>query len=156
MNGRYQISNLGRVKSLIGHEKILKPELRTGYYSVNLCKNGTYKHIRIHRLVAETFLPNPDGLPMINHKDENRLNNNITNLEWCDNKYNSNYSNSKAVYCFDLDEYFRSASEASVHTGIARSSITKTCTGKQKSAGGKWWCYAKDKDEKFPYGVWRV
>lgn len=150
MNGRYQVSNLGRVKSLIGHEKILKPEIRTGYYAVNLSKNNKQKSKRIHRLVAETFIPNPDNLPQVNHKDENKLNNNVANLEWCDNTYNSHYPNDLSVYCFDLDEYFRSASEASVHTGVCRTSIVKACRGQLSQAGGKWWCYAKDKDTKFP------
>lgn len=150
MNGRYQVSNLGRVKSLIGHKKILKPELRTGYYSVNLCKDSKCKHVRIHRLVAEAFIPNIKHLPVVNHKDGNKVNNNVDNLEWCDNTYNSQYPKDLRIYCFDLDEYFKSASEASVHTGVCRTSIVKACRGQLSQAGGKWWCYAKDKDKKFP------
>ena len=113
-------------------------------------KNGKCVHKRIHRLVAEAFIPNPDSLPMVNHKDRNKLNNTVSNLEWCDNTYNSQYPNDLSVYCFDLDLYFKSASEASVHTGVCRTSIVKACRGQLSQAGGKWWCYAKDKDTKFP------
>lgn len=87
---------------------------------------------------------------MVNHKDEDKLNNEASNLEWCDNTYNSQYPNDLSIYCFDLDEYFNSATEASVHTGVCRTSIVKACKGQLTQAGGKWWCYAKDKDKKFP------
>ena len=144
------MNNLGRVKNK--HGRILKPEIRTGYYSVDLRKNRKRYKFRIHRLVAEAFIPNPDSLPMINHKDENKLNNIASNLEWCDSTYNTHYSKHQdlSVYCFDLDEYFESASEAAVHTGVCRTSIVKACRGQLSQAGGKWWCYAKDKNKKFP------
>lgn len=113
-------------------------------------KNGKRIHKRIHRLVAEAFIPNIKHLPMVNHKDRNRLNNNVNNLEWCDNTYNSQYPNDLSVYCFDLDTYFKSASEAAVHTGVCRTSIVKACRGQLTQAGGFWWCYSKDKDKRFP------
>ena len=143
----YEVNEIGQVRR---NSRILKPEIRTGYYSVGLCKNGKRVHKRIHRLVAEAFLPNPDNLPQVNHKDENRLNNRVSNLEWCDNTYNSQYPNDLSIYCLDLDEYFRSATEASVHLGICRTSIVKACRGQLQQAGGMLWCYAKDKNEKFP------
>lgn len=148
--GLYWVSNLGHVKNK--HGRILKPEIRTGYYSVNLCKNGKRTHFRIHRLVAEAFIPNPDDLPMINHKDENKLNNEAINLEWCDNTYNTHYSKHEdlSVYCYDLDQEFRSASAAAVHLGVCRTSIVKCCRGQLHQAGGMLWCYTKDKDIKFP------
>ena len=148
--GLYWVSNLGHVKNK--HNKILVPEIRNSYYSVNLSKNGVRTHKRIHRLVAEAFIPNSKKLPMVNHKDENKLNNNVTNLEWCDNTYNTHYSRNEdlSVYCFDLDKNFRSASEASVHTGICRTSIIKACRGQLKQAGGKIWCYTRDKDKICP------
>lgn len=144
------MSNSGHIKNK--HGRILKPEIRNGYYSVGLMKNGKRVHKRIHRLVAEAFISNPDNLPQVNHKDENKLNNEVSNLEWCDNTYNTYYSRHQdlSVYCFDLDEYFKSATEASVHTGVCRTSIVKACRGQLTQAGGKWWCYAKDKDTKFP------
>lgn len=113
-------------------------------------KNGKRRNYRVHRLVAEAFIPNPDNLPMVNHKDEDKLNNIVSNLEWCDNTYNSQYPNDLSVYCFDLDKYFKSASEASVHTGVCRTSILKACRGQLHQAGGMLWCYSKDKDIKFP------
>lgn len=139
---------MGRVKNK--HGRILKPEIRNGYYSVSLMKNGKRRNYRVHRLVAEAFIPNPDNLPMVNHKDEDKLNNIVSNLEWCDNTYNSQYPNDLSVYCFDLDKYFKSASEASVHTGVCRTSILKACRGQLHQAGGMLWCYSKDKDIKFP------
>lgn len=139
---------MGRVKNK--HGRILKPEIRKGYYSVDLMKNGKRYKFRVHRLVAEAFINNPDNLPQVNHKDEDRLNNIASNLEWCDNTYNSQYPNDLGVYCFDLDKYFKSASEAAVHTGVCRTSIVKCCNHKLQQAGGMLWCYSKDKDEKFP------
>lgn len=97
--GRYQISNMGRVKSLariitdeLGRknpiqEKILKPSNNKGYLRVQLEGNPHY----IHRLVAEAFIPNPKNLPEVNHKDENKQNNCVDNLEWCSKEYNANY-----------------------------------------------------------------
>lgn len=105
---------------------------------------------RIHRLVAEAFIPNIKHLPIINHKDGNKMNNNVNNLEWCDNTYNSQYPKDLRIYCFDLDKHFKSATEASVYTGICRSSIVKACRGQLSQAGGFWWCYSKDKDKRFP------
>lgn len=104
----------------------------------------------IHKLVAEAFIENPDNLPMVNHKDVNKLNNEASNLEWCDNTYNSQYPNDLGVYCFDLNKYYKSASEASVHTGVCRTSILKACKGQLSQAGGMLWCYSKDKNKIFP------
>lgn len=100
----YMVSNFGRVKSLprlvkngrgggiLTKERILKTKIcRNGYEMVCLCKNSRTKWFLIHRLVAEAFIPNPDNLPEVNHKDENKLNNFVDNLEWCDHNYNINY-----------------------------------------------------------------
>ena len=139
---------MGHVKNK--HGRILKPEIRRGYYSVDLMKNGKRYKFRVHRLVAEAFIPNPDNLSQVNHKDEDRLNNIASNLEWCDNTYNSQYPNDLSVYCLELDKYFKSASEAAVHTEVCRTSIVKCCNHKLQQAGGMLWCYSKDKDEVFP------
>ena len=107
--GFYQVSNLGRVKSVErdkflpngtfhSHlkEKILAPFLNNkGYSSVKLCKNGKKKAILIHRLVAEAFLPNPENKSQINHKDEVKSNNAVDNLEWCTSVYNNNFGTRK-------------------------------------------------------------
>lgn len=98
--GMYQISNLGRVKSLGStiregwnlKEKILKlTKEPKGYLKVGLRKNGKIKTVRVHRLVAESFVANPENLPEVNHKDENKENNLADNLEWCTTKYNAGY-----------------------------------------------------------------
>lgn len=96
--GLYQISNLGRVKSLRGKQKILKHNERQGYPIVQLSNKMERHSYQIHRLVAEAFIPNPYNYKFINHKDENRKNYSIDNLEWCDSKYNVLYSRRK-MYC---------------------------------------------------------
>ena len=106
--GIYEVSNLGRVKSLnvrtlsssgkyyTRKERMLKIATRKDRYQyVILCNCGLTKMYTIHRLVAQAFIPNPDNLPCVNHKDENPSNNCVDNLEWCDQKYNSNYGNCK-------------------------------------------------------------
>lgn len=94
--GVYQVSNYGRIKSLCRrrrkNDKILKV-LRDSrnYLQINLHKNGEMFKYSIHRLVAEAFIPNPNNYPCVNHKDENKQNNHINNLEWCTYEYNNNY-----------------------------------------------------------------
>lgn len=95
--GYYMVSSLGRIKSLrfrhIKREKIMIPNLRPdGYMAIGLSKNGVTKTKTVHRLVASAFLENPNNLEMINHKDENRSNNAVSNLEWCSRSYNQLYS----------------------------------------------------------------
>lgn len=95
--GTFQVSNLGRVKTFnyrnTGVEKVLKPKKHNkGYLQVQLMKGDMNKMFTIHRLVAQAFIPNPDNLPFVNHKDENKTNNCVDNLEWCDRLYNVRYS----------------------------------------------------------------
>lgn len=98
MNGKYQVSSFGNVRN-VNTGYILKPQLSRSnifgqgkYYKVVLWKSKyDGKNYPVHRLVAETFIPNPDGLPVVNHKDCNKFNNKVDNLEWCTYKYNSNY-----------------------------------------------------------------
>lgn len=141
--GIYQISNLGRLKSLrvfcsftkkyYPKEKIIKGKLdQAGYVMVSLYKEGKVKYCRIHRLVAQAFIPNTNNYPMINHKDENKSNNNVNNLEWCTCLYNNTYGNknkniSNPVIQYDLKgnyvAEYKSISEASRQTGICRVTI---------------------------------
>lgn len=87
--GKYQVSNTGEVKSLnyrgSGKTKLLRQTAdKDGYKCVIFCKNGKVKGYKVHRLVAIAFIPNPNSLPIINHKDEDKTNNCVDNLEWCD------------------------------------------------------------------------
>lgn len=158
--GLYMVSNLGNVKSLNylrnGKEGILKPkEDRYGYMQVVIRKDGKNKNYTVHRLVAQAFLPNPDNLPQVNHKDEDKTNNNVDNLEWCSPKYNLNYgtrnkraSEKKIKPVIGINEVsglileFPSTVEAERQTGIANQNISACCRGRQKSAGGYYWYYA--------------
>lgn len=108
--GFYEISTFGRVKRVRtnfkhenrphneSYERILRPETsKDGYLRVDLSANGIARHKQVHRLVAEAFIQNPNNFPMINHKDEDRKNNHVSNLEWCDAKYNNNYGTRKQI-----------------------------------------------------------
>ena len=112
--GLYQVSNKGRVKSLKrkicsnsnNHkyntlsEKLLKLSGGGKYIQVILCKDGKTSAKLVHRLVAQAFIPNPNNLPCVNHKDENKKNNDVRNLEWCTYKYNNEY-NGRIEKCKD-------------------------------------------------------
>ena len=153
----YQVSNLGNVVSL-KHKKpfILKPQKDDkGYLRVVLrIFNKTPKWCFVHRLVAKAFIENPNNYPIINHKDENPLNNNVENLEWCSYQYNINYGTaierrakkrSIPILQFDkngilLNEY-QGISDAARKTGINAGGICSVCKGKLKSAGGYAWKY---------------
>ena len=159
--GHYQVSNLGRVKSIkFGKEIILKQHIniKGGYYYVCLLKNGKHKNYYVHRLVAEAFLPNTDNLPQVNHKDENKLNNSVDNLEWCTNEYNHNYgtinerisqSQSKPVLQYDLNgnliKEWKSINECG-RNGFNQGDICKCCNGKRKTAKGFIWVYKNEED----------
>lgn len=150
----YQISNVGNVKN-IKTGRILRPFKNTqGYLCLNLFKNGTKRTARVHRLVAQSFIPNPQNLPQVNHKDEIRTNNVVGNLEWCDAQYNNNYgtrtkrsaeSHQKPILQFDKNGlYLRewsSATKASERLNIPQGNICKCCLGHRGSAGGYIWKY---------------
>lgn len=147
--GVYEVSDKGRVKSLkYGKERILKPIRNlNGYIQVKLRKNGDNKMCCVHRLVAQTFIPNPDNLPEVNHKDENKENNSVQNLEWCDRKYNNNYGTrnqmvsmklSKPILQYtksgELVREWKSATDVQRTLGYAYQHISNCCTGRYKSA----------------------
>lgn len=159
--GLYQISSCGRVKSLgngksnnstYSNERILKPQRANGYLRVTLCKECKNKQVSVHRIVATTFLSNIENLPYINHKDEVKTNNYVSNLEWCTAKYNSNYGTaieraskkrSKKVLCVECDVIYESIAEAQRQTGISHSNISNCCNGKRKIAGSYHWEYVE-------------
>ena len=158
--GSYQVSNEGRVKSLkFNKEIILKNRFYLGYWAVVLYKDGIGIPKAVHRLVAETFIPNPLNLPCVNHKDENRSNCVVENLEWCTYRYNSNYGTrnercrkqltnrkdlSKQVYQYTLNgelvKIWKSTREAE-RNGFRQECISLCCNGKLKTHKGYKWTY---------------
>ena len=164
--GKYQVSNLGRVKSLKNckgnyREKILKlGKDKLGYLQVVLSKEGKGKLFRVHRLVAESFIENTNNYPEVNHKDENKSNNCVDNLEWCDRKYNCNYGTrnirrvraqkgqnrpsirgskspvSRKVQCITTGKKFNCITEAAKYYLLKnKENITRCCQGKRNYCG---------------------
>lgn len=149
--GYYQVSNLGRVYSLKSNKLIRPHRNNKGYLKIHLYKKGDVKRCLVHRLVAEAYLSNPNNYPQVNHKDENKTNNCVSNLEFCDCKYNICYGTGhdraaekikKAVFCIELKKVFKSITEASEETGVCLQSISLCCHGKRKTAGGYIWVFA--------------
>lgn len=156
--GLYQVSTFGNVRSLnyhrTGQARILKQGRdRDGYCQVTLSNAGRPKSFKIHRLVATAFIPNPLNLPVINHKDENPLNNHVNNLEWCTVKYNRNYGTctqriseklNHPVCQYDregrLVAEYGSVSEAVEKTGLVN--ISTVCRGLHRTAGEYTFSYA--------------
>lgn len=140
--GSYQVSNLGRIWSIKGQRYLKGCEDKDGYLRVNLtAKNGKVKMERIHRLVAIAFISNPLGLPVVNHKDENKQNNTVDNLEWCSVGYNNIYSKGKPIICVELNRVFDCSQSAMRELGINGSDIRKCCKGQKKTVGGYHWRY---------------
>lgn len=148
--GLYLISDLGNVKSLnynhTGREGLLSPAPdKDGYLRVCLSKNGEHKNYFIHRLVAQAFVPNLNNYPQINHIDENKQNNSVDNLEWCDCQYNIDYSKSKQVGQYDLKgnliRTWKSTKEIERQTGFYQGYISECCNGKYKTAYNYCWKY---------------
>lgn len=153
--GWYWISNLGNVKSKF---RQLKPCInKDGYHVVNLCKENRMKTFNVHRLVALHFIDNPDNLPQVNHKDECKTNNCVTNLEWCTQQQNHDYGTrnertgrsqmnkqgSKALLQYDLQgnfiKEFPSVSEASREFGKSQANISRCANGFKNQAYGFIW-----------------
>lgn len=182
--GLYQISNLGNVKSLsrykqnhnkkqIVEEKIRKNIIsKTGYYTCMLNKNGKNKLFKVHRLVALVFIDNPNNLPIVNHIDGNKLNNNYKNLEWCTYSHNNkeayrlglkgnekdfrglkkyNEKLKKEILQYDLNCNFikkwNSISEIQKELGYATTNISKCCKGKYNKAYNYIWEYSGNNEE---------
>lgn len=148
----YEVSNLGKVRN-IKSGRILKPSLnKNGYLRLWLCENNKRKHLYLHRIIATAFIDNPDEKPCVNHIDENKLNNDLSNLEWCtvrENLIHGTRTKRAAEKCFkkviqlDLNDNvlneFESMVQAEQETGVSRRNISSCCNGKRKSAGGYKW-----------------
>lgn len=104
--GLYKVSNLGNVKSIRTNKLLCFSISNKRYFRVGLCKNGKRKWSAIHRLVAEAFIPNPNNFPCVNHKDCNKQNNKLTNLEWCSYSYNNLYKNHQLKRIASLMIYY--------------------------------------------------
>lgn len=171
-DGYYQVSNTGRVKRVSSYNctkngKLLKPYNNSGYLFVKLSVNGKTHDFSVHRLVATTFIPNPDNKPCVDHIDCQRSNNNADNLRWVDYSENRNnpitkerqrmaiktnnpmsgkigifHCRSKAIICKETGVLYWGTKEAERNTGVCGSNIWKVLIGKQKTSGGYHWRYA--------------
>lgn len=177
--GKYQVSNLGRVMSLMyaksDNPKLMKLSLdKNGYQHITL-KRGKKLSCKVHRLVAQAFIPNPNNLPQVNHKDEDKTNNRVENLEWCTANYNTSYNNGrerrtlsrtangsrgaeKVVSQFDLEgkfiKTFQSIAKATIETNIDGASISRCCKHRVRSAGGFIWVWGNSQESvnEYQYG----
>lgn len=158
--GLYQVSNLGRVRGFVRVKgKILCYHTNAdGYLQSELRKNGRKRKFYTHRLVAKAFLPNPNNFPEVNHKDENKQNNRVDNLEWCTHAYNNTYGTLQKrsadsrlkdpILQYDINGnlIFCHISNRSIKEkfGEDNGSISQCCTGRINSYLGYIWLYKKD------------
>jgi hypothetical protein len=158
----YLVNAKGQVYSKISNKILKASKCNTGYLSIGIHYLGKcYKSVKIHRLVAETFIPNPENKPQINHIDGNKQNNRIDNLEWCTNSENQIHAcklglkasvkgnknpNCKKINQYDLDGNFikqwNSFYDIKKYLNIDRTLIWKCCIGKFKQIHGYVWEYA--------------
>ena len=168
---QYEVSNCGRVRSLKRKAPhILKACMSScGYLCVTLSKEGKVKTFPIAKLVAEAFIPNPNNFPQVNHKDEDKSNNRVSNLEWMTLKRNINYgtrnkrmalTKGKNVKAFDDDGnfimWFCSMAVAEKITGINQGDISRCTLGKTEHAGGYVWKIVKQGGVSDDVCEWRL
>lgn len=139
--GLYAVTSCGKIWSYIS-QKFLATYFANGYEYTTL-KDNT--HIKISRAVAEAYVPNPNSLQQVNHKDEIKEHNYVNNLEWSDSMYNANYgtrnerirkAHNKRIYCKELDRTFNSQKEAAAELGLDQGNISRVCRGKANTTGG--------------------
>jgi len=148
---KLEVSSFGRVRSVKGHY-YKNCRSRGGYFYVSFSIAGKLTTKTVHRLVAQTFINNPDNLPYVNHKDCDRTNNNVNNLEFCTSSYNAKYREKfgitnietlgKPVLAISLDTHevsrYQSQVEASRMLGVNQGNISSVIKGKLKHTGGFW------------------
>ena len=146
--GQYAVTSCGKVWSYAS-KKFLQPyDNHFGYLIVDLSTDGIVKHRRVHRLVAEAYIPNPENKPQISHLDDNKQNNSVNNLAWATAKENLNHGNwneririrnCTKIRCVETGEIYKSQAAAARDLGICPQSIHHCIHGKQKTAGGYHW-----------------
>lgn len=145
----YEVSNTGKIKSLrSGKLRKLIPNKQNGYLMLFLNRKESKKCCYVHRLVAEAFCEKPAGNDCVNHKDENKHNNNADNLEWVTKYYNNTYNGKTQRCCKEIEQLnedgtvvrrWHSAREAYHETGIEYKNISTVCRGLRQRAGGFKW-----------------
>lgn len=135
--GKYAITPDGKVWSY-KRNRYLKGVVnqKNGYVQVSLSLKCKVKKYYVHRLVAEAYLKNPNNLPQINHKDENKKNNNVWNLEWCNSEYNAQYSFGQRVRCIETGEEFASQNQCARTLGISQGNLWKHLKGLRGCVNG--------------------
>lgn len=173
--GRYAVSTFGRLAALsflyyqgeypcYRKQRIKRLKKNShGYLMANVIYNGRSRLYSVHRMVAEAFIPNPDKLPCVNHKDENKANNRVENLEWCTYQYNVRYGEQYKVRSLKSKQElkyrkpivqlsedglyintYRSIYQAVQETGVDKPSVRRCLSGKRKTCGGFRWLYLSD------------
>ena len=136
--GLYAVTSCGKVWSY-RYKKFMKPCICSGYEFVVLYKDGKHHNELVHRIVANAYIENPNNLPQVNHKDENKQNNCVNNLEWCDRKYNINYGNGKwkaastrrkKVICVETGQTYTSQTECANKIGTTVANLNAHLNGK--------------------------
>ena len=135
--GEYGITSCGKVQSYKS-KKFLSPGITDGYSQVGLMKNGKRKYFYVHRLVAEAYIPNPNGYDTVDHIDGDKTHNYIKNLQWLPNIENVKKTQGQKVMCVETNEVFNSMTEAAKHYGITKGAISSAIKKGGKSAGYHW------------------
>lgn len=162
----YLVNRKGQVFSEYSNKYIVCHVASTGYPQVTLCEDGKRHQMNVHRLIAETFIPNPDCKPCVNHKDEDKTNNAVENLEWVTQRENIIYGTARkrAIAKFGIDRFremqlriaerrrrkvinldtgvvYDSIASASMECGLIHSGIVSACRGRYHTCGGFHWAY---------------